>query len=171
MSFENGLAGKIVLIITTVALIALAVIVVKNTPNSLPGDFIYPFKAVVENFRLSQQEFEFKYAGRTSIYLDMLQARFSEIEQLIKRKNKDKEIIATTKRLLEVQEKTLNNLGHAKIQGGNTPPLFTRLESILRQEQNNLSGLTFEVSQPTREAITKIIEQSKIDLERLDAMR
>ena len=169
MASERGLIGSILIIILTGGLIGLIVLVVRDTPNSLPGDFVYPVKDVVENLKLAQYELE--YVERTNIYLNMTQARLTEIERLIEKRNKDKEIIATIQRLLDVQAKAITNLGRAKTQGGNIYPLFDKLESILQEEQNVLPELIFDLSQPATEAINKVIDQSEIDLERLNSMR
>lgn len=166
MKSERGLVGKLILIIIASLLMILTVTVVSSMTASLPGDLIYPFKGFVENLRLQQQEFEFRYIGSASIYLEMMQARLDEIEQLAQRRNKDKEIIATTQRLLEIQKKTINKLREAEDQeGGDALPLFNKFESILKQEQDNLPRLFPEVSQPAVESIQKVIDQSEIDLE------
>lgn len=167
---ETGLVGKIVLIVVAGGLITLTVIIVKETPNSLPGDLVYPIKGIAENLKLAQHELE--YAKRANVYLDVTQARLIEIEGLIKKRGRDKEIIATIPRLLDAQAKAISNLGRARTQNENIPPLFiVKLKTILQKEQQDLPELVFEVSQEAAEEIKKAIYQSNVDLERLNAMR
>lgn len=167
---ENGLVGKIVLVAVAGGLITLTIVIAKETPNSLPGDLVYPLKGIVENLKLAQHELE--YAGRANAYLDITQARLTEIEGLIKKRGKDKEIIATIPRLLDAQAKAISNLGRARTQNENIPPLLiVKLKTILQKEQQDLPELIFEVSQEAAEEIKKAIYQSNVDLERLNLMR
>src|SRR3990172_646098 len=127
---QKGLIGWILLIILA-GLIAGAVLVVGITPKSLPGDLIYPIKLILEDFRLSQNEFSF--AGRADVYLDMTQARLSEIKELARQRNKDKEIVATVSKLLEVQAKGINSIERSR--GEKLRGVYDKLEYILQKEQ------------------------------------
>lgn len=169
MGSTKGVVGKFLLILIGAAIIV-AVFAFNSAPNSLPGDFSYPLKGVLEDFSLAKQEWEFKYAGRTSMFLDMLETRLDELEKLIE-KNKDKEAIEVTKRLLTVQGVIFDNLEQTRMQSGAPSVLYTRFGTILKREQTELFDLTFETSPAVAEALTKVIEQSKIDLEKLNSIR
>lgn len=164
MNSQKGLIGWIVLIFIVIVSVVVAFAVI-NYSTSLPGDSAYPLKQLTEEFRLFASDIDF--SGRASAYLDMSVERLDELQQLIKQKGKDTEIIQTLIRLDDEEDKAITNLGREKNRGNNIGESLTKFETLLLKQQTILQNLSYDVLGDTQEALQKAYLQTDETLSRV----
>lgn len=169
MQREKGLIGWIILFTLTGGIVTIVVLSTVYAPKSLPGDLIYPIKEIKENLIAAQYEFDF--IKKADVYLNSAQKRLVEIKKLIKRFNKEKELISTIQKLQDTQKKALNNMGQAKNRNKNLDAQIIKLNSIIKEEQEYFPQVISEVSEPVAKNLQKVIDQSELDSRILESLK
>lgn len=157
MKSQKGLIGWIILAILGVALLILGLLYLKSF-DSLPGDSSYKFKEISENLQLTIYDLSFD--GKAGQYLEMADVRITELQELVKKGNKDKEIIETLQRLNDHQTKALNNIDRARNKSINVAGLLIKMEVVLQKEQIVFPELSFQVVEETAQAFQKATSQA-----------
>lgn len=168
MKSQKGLIGWVVLGILALCLITGGFLVIFSH-DSLPGDWVYPIKEITENLKLAVNELSFE--GRADVYLDMSEERSSELNQLVKGRNKEKEIIETLDRLKEQQDRALNNLERARSKGVNVTNLLNKLEANLQKQQTIFPELSYQVVGSASEALQKALSNSGETLSKVENLK
>lgn len=166
---QQGFIGWIFLIFL-VGLLLGSVFVVVNSFYSLPGDFTYPVKEIMENLRLSANELSFK--GRASVYLDLSAERLNELQKMVAIRDKQSQIIPTLAKLQDQQKKAIINIEREVSNKGNDViAQIARLEANVKRQQMIFPELRYQVVEPNSSAFEKALAESTDTLDKVKELK
>ncbi|MBI2039488.1 hypothetical protein HYT18_00250 [Candidatus Microgenomates bacterium] len=168
MKSQKGLVGWIVLGILAMMIIFGGLTVV-NSDKSIPGDYSYFIKEISENLKLGTNELNFE--GRARLYVEMTEERMKELQELVKKGNRDKEIIETLEKLQDQQTKALANLERARARATDVAELLNSIEENVQNQQNLFPQLAYQVVGPAQEAFQKALIFSNETLSKVENLK
>ena len=165
---QQGLIGWIVLAALAL-LIIFGGLALLDSYDSIPGDKSYPVKQFSESLKIAINELNFE--SRALVYLEASEERLNELIELVKRRDRDKEILETLNRLKDQQTKAITNIERARGKGTDINGLLKRLETLLQKEQEVFPELSFQVIGESAEAL-QVAQSDIVDIQsRIDFLR
>ncbi len=165
ISNQQGFIGKIIFIIIFSSLIGSGYIVYKQLPDSVEGDLIYPLKDIKENLILSQYEFD--YASRAKVYIDISTIKMNEITKLIEKKADKDKLIDTFNRLNSAQVAAINNITQAQLHAENASLVRNIFKTVVGDQVAQVDKMVYQTDPGNYQLMLDAEDKINTNLDRL----
>lgn len=135
---QKGFIGRLIIFILLLILISGGIYIYLKLPLTLPGDELYPLKGVLEELRLSVNEFN--YSNKALIYLDLTNIRMEEVKGLVK-KRKYNDVKTALLNLTDTQAKAIKGIKLAQVHGDPITERISQFEEKFQKQSDDLQVL------------------------------